>query len=93
MQFLMLISNIMFISHENQVSRAKSQNTSAIFSPIPKKIGFLSEESIFFKTHASFFSPSLDGSNNVRKLEKCFETKHYIGLARLCVTVTSGRPC
>ena len=53
MQFMMLIPNIMFILHENQVPTVKPRNTSAIcthFATDVEKIDFLDEEKELIKT-------------------------------------------
>ena len=48
---------------------------------LPVKSVFLYEKRKFLETHARRFSPSLDGSNDIRRLEKCCRTKDWIGLA------------
>ena len=92
MQFFILIPNIMVILHENQALVVKSSKYECNFTTDLEKIDFLSKGRKVFKTHTNFSLPSLNGSNDVWQLEKCFETKHYIGLGEQEVTASSDRP-
>ena len=92
MQFFILIPNIMLILHENQALVVKSSKYECNFTTDLEKIDFLSKGTKILKAHTYFCLPPPDGSNDVRLLEKCFETKHYIGLGEQEVTASSDGP-